>query len=118
MYEFMYTCMYGISKISCEPDLGLIYVTFSMLGSAAVPMVHEHVITTYNVSVDDLTYHSFLGSTVVSLVLAIVTHEFMQVSDSWRCSVSVFLYFLEFMYVCMYLFIYNKELKNICMYVC
>ena len=59
--------------------IGLVYVTFSMLGSAAVPMVHEHVITTYNASVDDLTYHSFLGSTIVSLILAIVTHEFMQV---------------------------------------
>jgi len=58
--------------------IGLIYVTFSMLGSAAVPMVHEHVIQSYNVSVDDLTYHSFLGSTLVSLALSLLTHEFKQ----------------------------------------
>ena len=105
--------MYVISKLCCYPDLGLIYVTFSMLGSAAVPMVHEHVITTYNVSVDDLTYHSFLGSTVVSLVLAIATHEFMQVSDSLICSFIVCVCMNVCMFVCT-----NEESMYVCMHVC
>ena len=37
----------------CTP-LGILYITLSMVGSAAVPMIQEHVIVLYNVSVEDL----------------------------------------------------------------
>lgn len=55
---------------------GIFYVVLSMFGSAGVPMIQEHCIATYNATVEDLLYFSFLGSTLVSLVLAIFTGEF------------------------------------------
>lgn len=55
---------------------GIVYVVLSMFGSAGVPMIQEHCISLYNASVEDLLYYSFLGSTVVSGLLALVTGEF------------------------------------------
>jgi hypothetical protein len=58
-------------------NLGIFYVILSMFGSAGVPMIQEHCINSYNASIEDLIYFSFLGSTIISLFLSIITGEFM-----------------------------------------
>lgn len=58
--------------------LGIVYVVLSMFGSAGVPMIQEHCITTYNASIEDLLYFCFLGSTIVSLLLSILNGEFLE----------------------------------------
>ena len=58
--------------------LGIFYVVLSMFGSAGVPMIQEYCINVYNASVEDLLYHSFLGSAIISLVLSIITGELFE----------------------------------------
>jgi hypothetical protein len=55
---------------------GIFYVVLSMFGSAGVPMIQEHCISTYNATIEDLLYFCFLGSTIVSFLLSVVTGEF------------------------------------------
>jgi adenosine 3'-phospho 5'-phosphosulfate transporter B3 len=64
------------TRPECTP-LGIFYVILSMIGSALVPMIQEHAITTYNASIEDLLYYCFLGSTIVSLLLSMVNGEFI-----------------------------------------
>lgn len=42
---------------------------------AAVPMVQEHCINKYHATVEELLYHSFLGSTIISFILSIISGE-------------------------------------------
>jgi hypothetical protein len=56
--------------------LGVAYVSISMLGSAGVPMIQEHILTVYGAHPDDVLYFSFLGSTLVSFIFALLTGEF------------------------------------------
>lgn len=58
--------------------LGIFYVVLSMFGSAGVPMIQEYCITVYNASVEDLLYHSFLGSAIISLILSVITGELFE----------------------------------------
>jgi hypothetical protein len=58
--------------------LGIVYVVLSMIGSAGVPMIQEYCITMYHASVEDLIYWSFVGSAIISGLLAIVMGEFGQ----------------------------------------
>lgn len=58
--------------------LGIIYVVISLFGSAAIPMIQEHCMITYNSSIEDLLYHTFLGSAIVSFILACISGEFIQ----------------------------------------
>jgi adenosine 3'-phospho 5'-phosphosulfate transporter B3 len=64
------------TRPECTP-LGIFYVILSMIGSALVPMIQEHAITTYNASIEDLLYYCFLGSTIVSLLLSMINGEFI-----------------------------------------
>jgi hypothetical protein len=58
--------------------LGIFYVTISLFGSAGIPMIQEHCMLTYNSSIEDLLYHTFLGSAIASLLASCVTGEFWQ----------------------------------------
>lgn len=58
--------------------LGIVYVVISMFGSAGVPMIQEHCMTTYNASVEDLLYHCYVGSTIFSFVMAFINGEFAE----------------------------------------
>jgi hypothetical protein len=54
----------GDMRVGSRPEctsLGICYVVLSMICSAAIPMVQEYCIVTYNASVEDLLYYSFLG---------------------------------------------------------
>lgn len=55
---------------------GIFYVVLSMFGSAGVPMIQEHCISTYHATVEDLLYYSYIGSTLISLILAVCSGEF------------------------------------------
>lgn len=56
--------------------LGIIYVVISMFGSAGVPMIQEHCMMAYNASIEDLLYHCYVGSTVLTLVVSVALGEF------------------------------------------
>ncbi len=58
--------------------LGIFYVTVSMFGSAAIPMIQEHCMVTYHSSIEDLLYHTFLGSAIASFVMSCVTGELLE----------------------------------------
>lgn len=64
------------SSIPNSSPLGVFYVLLSMLCGVSVPMLQEHVITLFNASVTDLIYFSYVGSTLISLVLSLCTGEF------------------------------------------
>jgi drug/metabolite transporter (DMT)-like permease len=54
----------GDMRVGSRPEctsLGIFYVVLSMICSAAIPMIQEYCIVTYNASVEDLLYYSFLG---------------------------------------------------------
>lgn len=73
----LYIFITGDAKSSPQStSLGIFYVVLSMLGSAGVPMIQEYCIQTYNASIEDLIYFSFLGSALVSLLLSILLGEF------------------------------------------
>lgn len=64
---------------------GIFFVVLSMFGSAGVPMIQEFCITQYNASIEDLLYHCYLGSTIMSFVLALINGEFLQgMSFIWK----------------------------------
>jgi hypothetical protein len=74
-------CVFIVGDASGSPQstrLGIIYVTISMFGSAGLPMIQEHCMTTYNSSIEDLLYHTFLGSALMSLVMSLASGEFTQ----------------------------------------
>ena len=77
--------------------LGIFYVILSMFGSAGVPMIQEYCITMYHASVDDLVYHIYLGSTIVSFALAVGSNEllvgllFLWQNSSWSIIWLIFL---------------------------
>lgn len=54
---------------------GILLVTVAMFGGAAVPMVQEHCMLTYNATVEDLLYHCYLGSTLMAFVCAVAAGE-------------------------------------------
>ena len=54
---------------------GLTLVTIAMFAGAAVPMVQEHCIQKYNATVEELLYHSFLGSTIISFFFSWISSE-------------------------------------------
>jgi hypothetical protein len=58
--------------------LGIFYVTLSLFGSAGIPMIQEHCMLTYNSSIEDLLYHTFLGSAIASFLTSCLTGEFLQ----------------------------------------
>jgi cytochrome bd-type quinol oxidase subunit 2 len=41
-------------------------------------MVQEHCISKYNATVEELLYHSFLGSTIISFVLSVISGELFE----------------------------------------
>lgn len=55
--------------------LGIFYVLLSVIGSASGPMIQERAIQLYHASVEDLLYFSFLGSTFISFLCAVITGE-------------------------------------------
>lgn len=78
LYVFV---IYGDSSTSGSPEgtsFGVLLVAVAMFCGAAVPMVQEHCINTYGATVEELLYHSFLGSTIVSFVLSITSGELFQ----------------------------------------
>lgn len=66
------------STIPESTPLGIVYVLLSMIGSAGVPMIQEYCITSYHASIEDLIYYSFVGSTLISLLLSLIFDEFFQ----------------------------------------
>lgn len=75
----LYIFMRGDSTTSPNGShTGIILVTIAMFGSAAVPVLQEYCINKYNATVEELLYHSFLGSTVISLVLSIYSGELVE----------------------------------------
>ncbi|KAJ1418325.1 UAA transporter family-domain-containing protein [Ochromonadaceae sp. CCMP2298] len=58
--------------------LGVFYVTLSLFGSAAIPMIQEHCMVVYNASIEDLLYHCFLGSALLSFACSVATGEMTQ----------------------------------------
>mmetsp|Transcript_46478 Transcript_46478/g.92065 ORF Transcript_46478/g.92065 Transcript_46478/m.92065 type:complete len:566 (-) Transcript_46478:10-1707(-) len=58
--------------------LGIFYVTVSLFGSAGIPMIQEHCMVTYNSSIEDLLYHTFMGSAIASFLMSCITGEFVQ----------------------------------------
>lgn len=58
--------------------LGIFYVVLSMFGSAGIPMIQEHCMVTYNSSIEDLLYHTFLGSAIASFLTSCLTGEMWQ----------------------------------------
>lgn len=58
---------------------GIFFVTCSMIASASIPTVQEHVMSKYGASVEELLYIQYFGSAVLSLLFSIVTGEFIQV---------------------------------------
>lgn len=83
---------------------GVFYVVLSMFGSAGVPMIQEHVITTYHATVEDLLYYSYLGSTLISLLLSVANGEFMVGCQFLLASGSVHTWFI-FMAFCSFGFL-------------
>ena len=65
------------SESPSSTRLGIIYVVISMFGSAGVPMIQEHCMNQYNASVEDLLYHCYVGSTLLSMLASMVTGEFI-----------------------------------------
>jgi len=61
---------------------GIFFVTCSMIASASIPTVQEHVMSKYGASVEELLYIQYFGSAVLSLLFSIVTGEFIQVKLS------------------------------------
>ena len=61
---------------------GIFFVTCSMIASASIPTVQEHVMSKYGASVEELLYIQYFGSAVLSLLFSIVTGEFIQVKWS------------------------------------
>lgn len=66
------------SSIPNSSPLGVFYVLVSMVCGVSVPMLQEHVILHYSVSVTDLIYFSYVGSTLISLILSVLTGEMME----------------------------------------
>jgi hypothetical protein len=60
---------------SCT-SLGIFYITVGMFGAASIPMIQEHCMLSYNATVEELLYHSFVGSTLMAFVLSVITGEF------------------------------------------
>jgi len=58
--------------------LGIFYVVLSLFGSAAIPMIQEHCMLTYNSSIEDLLYHTFLGSAIASFLMSCITGEMLE----------------------------------------
>jgi hypothetical protein len=55
--------------------LGIFYVSLSLFGSAAIPMIQEHCMVAYHASIEDMLYHCFLGSTLLSFGMSLATGE-------------------------------------------
>jgi len=74
----LYVFIMGDASSSPEgTQLGIIYVILSLFCTAAVPMIQEHCMVTYHASIEDLLYHCFLGSTLLSFGMSVVTGEFV-----------------------------------------
>ena len=63
------------TEVPSATILGLFYVSISMFTGASVPMIQEHCMTKYHASVDDLLYSSFLGGTLLSLLITLFNGE-------------------------------------------
>jgi hypothetical protein len=70
----LYVFMNGDASSSPQgTGYGIFLVTLAMFGSAGVPMVQEHCMMKFNASIEELLYHQYLGSTIVSFVLAVAS---------------------------------------------
>jgi hypothetical protein len=58
--------------------LGILYVSLSMLCGASIPMIQEHCMSKYGATVEELLYYSFLGSAVVSFIIAVIAGEMIE----------------------------------------
>lgn len=58
--------------------LGTAYVLIALCGSAAIPMIAEYCMDRYNATTSDMLYHTYIGSTLISLVLSVGSGEFTQ----------------------------------------
>ena len=75
----LYVFMNGDTNASPKGTrYGIFLVVLSMFGSAGVPMVQEHVMHKYNATIEELLYHCYLGSTVISFLLAFLSGEFFE----------------------------------------
>jgi hypothetical protein len=55
--------------------IGLFFVTLSLIGSALIPMVQEHILDTFDATTEEVLYFSFLGSAVMSFILTFTSGE-------------------------------------------
>lgn len=73
--------LFIINDATAQPEgtgFGIFLVSLSMFGSAGVPMIQEHCMIKYNASIEELLYYSFVGSTIMSLLLAILNGELFE----------------------------------------
>lgn len=81
--------IYVIIAMLCGGKFPFIYIVFNHLNwfdlnvytIASVPMIQEYCMNTFNATVEELLYHSFLGSTIISFIFLLFSGELQQGYD-------------------------------------
>ena len=66
------------SQLPSGTSYGLIMITIAMFCSTSVPIIQEYCMNKYNANVEELLFHSFLGSTVISFIFTVISGELME----------------------------------------
>ena len=74
----LYIFVCGDNSVSSSPSgttSGIILVSIAMICGATVPIIQEFCIQKYNATVEELLYHIFFGSTLLTFIISICNSE-------------------------------------------
>ena len=57
--------------------LGVFYISISLVGSAAIPLLQEHCMETHNSTPEEMLFYPFMGATVISFLIALLSGELL-----------------------------------------